>query len=353
MFQLSKTDALTLDTALTTQSRLILLDSMLMLSVVQTLYFHLKFISHRKTPYTFSWWLWLTMTGVGLGAVMGIKMVGLFMVGSVGVATCVELWGILGRKGKIGLFWREFGARFLCLVGVPVFIYLSVFYVHFWILIGTGPGDSFMSLQFQSELIGNIKTLGSTVIPYDSCITLQHHTTGVYLHSHIHTYPLRYEDGRVSSQGQQVTGYAHSDANSVWILEEAPGGDGVFQEGSSFRLRHNITGGYLLTHDVASPLTKTHMEVTAVLGQVAIDRFNETIWKVQGEGIIRSKRDVFSIVSAVHGVALGSSKGKLPEWGFDMMEVNGNKKIVEGSNGWRVDNVVHESVVGRISHLFS
>jgi dolichyl-phosphate-mannose-protein mannosyltransferase len=83
----------------------------------------------------------------------------------------------------------------------------------------SGPGDNFMSLQFQSHLLGNNKTAGSTFIPFDSEITLQHSSTNAFLHSHAHNYPLRYEDGRISSKGQQVLGYSTSDFNSGWVIE--------------------------------------------------------------------------------------------------------------------------------------
>jgi dolichyl-phosphate-mannose--protein O-mannosyl transferase len=37
----------------------------------------------------------------------------------------------------------------------PFVIYLAIFYVHFSILIYSGPGDSFMSPAFQETLKGN------------------------------------------------------------------------------------------------------------------------------------------------------------------------------------------------------
>lgn len=43
-----------------------------------------------------SWWFWLVMTGLGLGATFSIKWVGLFTIAWVGALTLVQLWVLLG-----------------------------------------------------------------------------------------------------------------------------------------------------------------------------------------------------------------------------------------------------------------
>ena len=43
-----------------------------------------------------SWWFWLTMTGLGLGATVSVKWVGLFTIAWVGSLTLVQLWILLG-----------------------------------------------------------------------------------------------------------------------------------------------------------------------------------------------------------------------------------------------------------------
>lgn len=52
-------------------------------------------------------------------------------------------------------FWRHFAARAIGLILIPFVVYLSFFYVHFAILTKSGPGDTFMSPQFQETLAGN------------------------------------------------------------------------------------------------------------------------------------------------------------------------------------------------------
>ena len=115
-------------------------------------------------------------------------------------------------------FWRHFAARVIGLILVPAIVYLSFFWVHFAILTHSGTGDSFMSPQFQESLAGNellMNSLGKhnsllnrhvlmsiSELKYYDTITLKHKDTKVFLHSHPERYPLRYDDGRVSSQGK-------------------------------------------------------------------------------------------------------------------------------------------------------
>jgi len=48
-----------------------------------------------------SWWFWLVMTGLGLGATASIKWVGLFTIAWVGVLTLVQLWVLLGDAKNV------------------------------------------------------------------------------------------------------------------------------------------------------------------------------------------------------------------------------------------------------------
>jgi dolichyl-phosphate-mannose-protein mannosyltransferase len=116
-------------------------------------------------------------------------------------------------------FWRHFVARAIGLIAIPLVVYLSFFWIHFTILTHSGTGDSFMSPQFQESLAGNELLMNSVgksttassqyhhiliIIPelkYYDTVTLRHKDTKVLLHSHPERYPLRYDDGRISSQG--------------------------------------------------------------------------------------------------------------------------------------------------------
>lgn len=89
-----------IENGLLTQARLILLDSPLMIATAFT---GLAFISfsnqHEQGPskaFEPSWWFWLAMTGLGLGATVSVKWVGLFTIAWVGTITLLQLWVLLG-----------------------------------------------------------------------------------------------------------------------------------------------------------------------------------------------------------------------------------------------------------------
>jgi dolichyl-phosphate-mannose-protein mannosyltransferase len=79
---------------------LILLDSPLMIATAFTaLAFSCFTNQHELGPtkaFQPSWWFWLVMTGLGLGATCSIKWVGLFTIAWVGILTLVQLWVLLG-----------------------------------------------------------------------------------------------------------------------------------------------------------------------------------------------------------------------------------------------------------------
>jgi len=89
-----------LENGLLTQARLILLDSPLM---IMTAFTGLAFTSftnqHEQGPsnaFQPTWWFWLALTGLGLGATASIKWVGLFTIAWVGTLTVLQLWVLLG-----------------------------------------------------------------------------------------------------------------------------------------------------------------------------------------------------------------------------------------------------------------
>jgi len=54
---------------------------------------------HERGPakaFTPGWWFWLSMTGLGLGATVSVKWVGLFTIAWVGSLTLLQLWVLLG-----------------------------------------------------------------------------------------------------------------------------------------------------------------------------------------------------------------------------------------------------------------
>ncbi|KAF8478262.1 glycosyltransferase family 39 protein [Gautieria morchelliformis] len=335
------------------QSRLILLDGQLVFFTALSLYTYIRFRKLRYREFTFDWWFWLIASGVSLAATLGSKMVGLFTFLTIGTAVAIDLWDILDvRKGhSMDYFRRHFAARAIGLIIVPAIVYLSFFYVHFAILSHTGSGDAFMSPAFQETLIDNELLMTSQEIRYYDTVTMVHRQTKMYLHSHPEHYPLKYEDGRVSSAGQQVTGYPNEDSNNHWQIiptKSLPdtGRGRLVRNNDVFQLLHVSTQTYLLTHDVASPLMPTNQEFTTV-EKSDQTRYNDTLFQLHllnGEDgdVFKSKSGYFKLYHVPTRVALWSHPEILPEWAFGQQEINGDRKALDLPSTWWVQHIIYD-----------
>ena len=336
------------------QTRLILLDATLIFFMALSVLCYIRFYKLRHAPFSRKWWKWLLLTGVCLSCVISTKYVGVFTFVSVGLPVLIDLWDLLDvnrRQGQLSLidFGKHFMARATGLVIVPFLLYLFWFQVHFAILTRSGPGDDFMTPEFQETLSDNIMTMQSVGIQYGDVITMKHKDTRVYLHSHPDRYPLRYDDGRVSSQGQQVTGYPHNDTNNHWqvVNPEDPHKTGIpIHNGDHVRFRHLVTDTILLTHDVASPYYPTNQEFTTVDHEAAAgNRFNDTLFEIriehgkQGQEW-KTMSGHFKLIHVPTKVAMWTHTSPLPEWAFKQAEINGNKNVQQSTNVWYAEDVV-------------
>ncbi len=339
------------------QTRLILLDATLVFAMAVSILSYVRFYKLRHEPFSRKWWKWLLLTGVALSCTISTKYVGVFAFLTIGSAVAIDLWGLLDinrPQGALTLpeFGKHFAARVFGLILMPFFFYLFWFQVHFAILTRSGPGDDFMSPEFQETLSDNIMSANAVNIDYLDSITLRHKETKTYLHSHLDKYPLRYDDGRVSSQGQQVTGYPFNDTNNHWQILPGPSVSLVdvqqgqhVKNGDIIRLRHIVTDSFLLTHDVASPFYPTNQEFTTSPPDVANgERYNDTLFELKienakGQQEFKSMSGHFKLVHHPTKVAMWTHTTPLPEWAYKQAEINGNKNIQQSSNVWYVDEI--------------
>ncbi|KAI8321561.1 putative PMT4-dolichyl-phosphate-mannose--protein O-mannosyltransferase [Martensiomyces pterosporus] len=358
----------TFDNALVTQGRLILLDNIMIFFMLAAVYSYIKFFKLRYKAFSTQWWTWLLSTGAMLGCVVSCKLVGLFTITLIGVAVLYDLWRIIDiRRGTtMAQFARHFVARALALIAVPFVLYLGFFYVHFAVLTHTGPGDAYHSSEFQMQLIDNPMTKSSFDVHYGDQVLFKHRDSGVYLDSTAARYPLRYEDQRVSSQGQQVTGSPDYSNSSYWVIkptrdyeafaefvarrqagEEIPKEDldrWVVHNTDLVQIEHADTHTNLRTHDVASPLTATNMEFTTIALNDT-EAFEDSVWQIKIDGansnttVLKTTSSFMRVVSHKYGVGMWTHGKKLPEWGHGHQEINGNKKPEEKTNIWTVAEI--------------
>ena len=339
------------------QTRLILLDATLVYAMSVSVLFYVRFYKMRHEPFSRKWWKWLLLTGVAMSCVISTKYVGVFTFFTIGSAVALDLWGLFDvnrPQGTLSLpeFGKHFAARAVGLIIVPFVMYLFWFQVHFAILTRSGPGDDFMTPAFQETLSDNVMNAAAVGVNYYDAISIRHKETKTYLHSHPDRYPLRYDDGRISSQGQQVTGYPYNDTNNIWQIvpnkphdleDQVP--DLEVKAGDFVKLRHLVTDTFLLSHDVASPYYPTNQEfTTASLEDTNGARYNDTLFEIKVEGgkagqQLKSLSGHFKLIHAPSRVAMWTHTSPLPDWGYKQAEINGNKNIQQTSNVWYVDEI--------------
>ncbi|KAI0794053.1 O-mannosyltransferase [Fomes fomentarius] len=333
------------------QDRLILLDATLIFFMSLTMYSYIRWRKLRYQDFSWDWWVWILACGTFMAFTWASKVNGILTVVAVGIAVIIDLWDILDiKKGhSMEYFWRHFVARAVAFIALPLFLYLSIFYIHLSILSNSGPGDTFMSPAFQETLRGNELLLNSQELRYYDTITIRHKDTRVFLHSHPDRYPLKYDDSRISSQGQQVTGYGHEDTNNNWqiiptkALPETGRGR-IVRHDDVIQLLHINTQTLLLTHDVASPLMPTNEEFTT-WPKDDHSRWNDTLFQirladgVEGEAW-KSKSGHFRLIHVPTKVAMWTHPKQLPDWAYKQQEINGNKNVNDKTAIWFVDTIV-------------
>jgi dolichyl-phosphate-mannose-protein mannosyltransferase len=366
------------ENGLVTQSRLILLDSPLVLFTGMTALSWISFQNqHELGPkYAFqpAWWFWLAASGITLGATFSVKWVGLFTIAWVGSLTVLQLWVLLGDTKSVTtrVWFKHLFARTFCLIIIPLAFYMAMFAIHFVCLVNPGDGDGFMSSEFQSTL----NTKGMADVPADVAfgarISLRHHNTqGGYLHSHQHMYPT-------GSKQQQITLYPHKDENNVFLVEnqtqpidwanDPTGNTSVAGpmawdqfdpewviDGSVIRLYHVITDRRVHSHDHRPPVTEADWqnEVSAYGYQNfegdANDLFRIEIVKSMSDGKeakerLRTIQTKFKLVHLMTGCVLFSHKVKLPDWGFEQQEVTCAKGGTLPNSIWYIESNKHPSL---------
>jgi len=339
------------DTGLMTLSRYILLDPGLMFFMVLSVYASVKFQNLRHRSFSAVWWVWLSATGVALVGAITTKYVGAFTVLLVGLRAITDLWIILGDMSHpVSYTVKHFMARALCLILVPVVLYLSVFYVHLTWLTKTGTGDPYFNPAFRIDIEGGLfgsDDAFSRDVAYGSKLSLANDVVfGLNLHSHPHNYP----EG-ASSQQQQVTTYP--DTSSQFTVKKYNHSlndiDPVqlVRHGDLIQLVHDGTGRNLHSHIHPSPITQTEYQVTANGYADSVDANN--LWRVVIEDGVKGQvwqtlNQRFQLVHYVLECVLATTGEQLPHWGFFQNEVVCHRNNREPSSFWIIGTNSHPKV---------
>lgn len=136
--------AVLLDNALVVESRLIVMDSMLLIFGISAIYFAVV----SRTSTGLRRWLLIVATAVACGAAVSTKWTGATAIGVVG------LFFIIDGVRRISSFRRVL-IELLVIMGIVSAIYAGSFALHFSLLTRSGDGDAFMSQRFQATIPGN------------------------------------------------------------------------------------------------------------------------------------------------------------------------------------------------------
>lgn len=369
-------------------SRFILLDSMLLLFTVSTFFGLIKIHTLRQNDNLLSkkGVVWLAYTGVSIGCVCSVKWVGLFVTVLVGMYTvydlCLRFFQVLvpPSKKQYKISWtkylRHWLFRIVCLIFIPLLIYLGAFKVHFAVLNRSGPGDGSVSTLLQASLEGNTLKNGPRSIAYGSLVTLRSQGLSPNL---LHSHPLRYPEG---SGQQQITTYGFKDSNNEFLIEfgletmerehkyatleyDEDHPEYVFdyktllKDGDTIRLSHKETGCFLHSHPIAAHVLKAQYEATCYGSLKIHDSKDDWVIEIQNQDVSPSPEfrnenpeevhpvsTNFRLRHKVLGCYLATTGYSYPAWGFQQGEVVCKKSFLakDKSTWWNVEDHINDAL---------
>ena len=344
---------LTLDVGMITLNQYILLDPILLFFISGATYCMAKFMNLSADEFKPKWWFWLSLTGAFIGCAFSVKFVGLFVILLVGVNTIAQLWTILGDLSHpFAHTIKHFLARAICLIALPIVLYVAFFYVHLSVLHKSGNGDGHFSSLFHTALHGNQLHHASMPrdLAYGAVVTLKNaRVGGGYLHSHYHLYP----EG-VGAKQQQVTAYAHKDENNKFLIkkwnedfpllysEEWNKADiELIKHGDLIRLEHIMTRRNIHSHQQPAPLSKKQFQVTGY-GENGTGDAND-VWRIEVVGGKEgdSVQTVTSKIKFQHyfmKCVLTCGGKQLPKWGYEQQEISCNPTTRDPNAMWNIED---------------
>lgn len=337
------------ENSLLTQSRFLLLDPILILLSLSSIYAYLKFKTQESI-------LWLNCATLCATLSVCTKYSGLYTYTLLVGLVCYSWWESINQLEFKELIRKAALYSFSIFI-LPILIYIAIFYVHLAWLTKAGPHDIIMTSAFQASLENGLASItrGQPLeIVHGSQITFRHtHGRSCWLHSHEHLYPIKYSDGRGSSHQQQVSCYSFKDVNNWWIVKRPHIDELVVTEpndkikdGDLIQLIHGLTGRALNSHDVASAMSPYSQEVSCYV-DYNISMPAQNVWRVKlynptdTNGYWHTINSRLQLIHLNSSLALRFSGRQLPDWGFHQHEIVADKELKNEDTIWNVEEHRH------------
>lgn len=348
--------------------KFVLLDSFLMFFSTAVILCLSKVHSLRRKEGSLAWIGWMWLLGINIGCVCSVKWVGLFVTAIVGIYTVIDLWFQTLKVHKKQLdvvdYMASWVSRILCLIILPVMLYMVFFKIHFDLLYKPGEGSGSMNTLFQVNMPDtDMEDQPRWVQPFDEITLRSQGPNAQLLHSHSQIYP----DG---SKQRQITVYGHKDSNNIWQIEYPRNFDGqivsgALKDGDKFRLNHVFTGGNLHSHEIPNHINGEHWEVSGYSDKENGDSFDD--WIIEMVEQLHSSNNSYSKenevnnekwMNAIHpisttfkikhaelGCYLATTGASYPTWGFSQGEVvclfpkDSLLSFLDTSTHWNIESV--------------
>lgn len=165
------------DNALLTQSRFILMESMLVCFSLLGLLCMLKYRKSHQKFQTINSMFWLVSASVILTCCLCIKYSGFYTCMLAAIIFFKSFWDFLADKSNSdAALFVKFVLQALTALVVSISVYLLIFYVHLSVLYKAGPHDSIMTSAFQASLEGGLASITKgqpLLVAHGSQITLR------------------------------------------------------------------------------------------------------------------------------------------------------------------------------------
>ncbi|KAJ2139322.1 Protein O-mannosyltransferase 2 [Coemansia sp. RSA 788] len=339
-----------LDNALCVLSRFILLDPILFCFIAMALMGYAGFARHRHQAFSAVWWRWLAFTGLSLGLAISTKWIGAFVVALVGLCTIEELAILYSdRKTSVLTQIKHWIARVVCLICIPLLVYLISFQIHFALLRSRGTGDYKMPSQFQSLQRNNVVSRQPHDVAIGSQITIRSHLPGFGLiyANETHRFPDNADE-------LVAAGMPGKQANNWWEIVSGAAKKGndtpsvrFIADGDILLLRHVGTKRYLRTGNAKPHNQGWDRRVVAAGNTTAPSAWD--FWRVhivddvspRPSGRLYAVTTRIQLTNKISGCLLTATPAQLPKWGRDMSELICSQKNTSMAEGtlWNVEQV--------------